>query len=295
MGEVVSFPKGDAMTAHSGAELWPLGVPVAGPDEAPAWPDVVEGWVLLLDDILARRDWLLNSELVIWTADAHRLLADLARQPVNIRMASTIATRIIALKIRLDPPSHLHMQGVKDLAEARGRLDGAGIGGGLMSDAQAENERLKGLLQRTACASSGAVCADDFHDPLDDECITPIARGKYPPTAPRRAERRGQCGDALGLEACSVRFHFANLCVALVALLRAGWQWLVAQIVMDDPFAPWGLSDDVVSIHAQPAPSRRALLGDGVRVSHVREGVMRKEADDFLGDEFPAGTPDGAA
>tara|TARA_R110002074_G_scaffold253081_4_gene425100 strand:- start:3909 stop:4841 length:933 start_codon:yes stop_codon:yes gene_type:complete len=310
MGEVVSFPKGNLLAAQVGDPLWPVMGPVAPPA---SWPQVVEDWIMLLDDILARHDWLTGAtgvqvdDLTVWIADARRLLHDIARQPVNIRMASTIATRIIALKICLDP------QGSQDLAEARRGLSGQGgdaPSGGLMSEARAENNRLKGLLQRTPCASP----ADDFADPLDDDVSgfeageralaseASFARGTYPVPAPRRTERLGQRVAALGLEACSVRFHFTNLCVALAAFLRAGWQWLIAHIVMDDPFAPWALPDDAplrgvssVPVHAQSLSARRALLADGTRVSHVRGGVMRKDADDFLTDEFPAGTPDGAA
>lgn len=283
MGDLVSFPFGGVCLG--GAPDRAQAVPVQ------SWPETVALWVELLDDLKARHVSLTSrEERIIWCADVDRLCAELARQPVNIRMASDVATRLIALKISFDT----------ERPQYAGKAPIGRIGDGLMADARAENERLKGLIfnREGFLADEGkyaaaAVALDLIAANITGDGTPSIAPAAYPAAVPRRAERIGQRLAALGLEACSVRYHFHNLCVALLAFLRLGWHWLLAHLVMDDPFAPWvnDAASQSAVVQSPSSRARRPLLVDEARMSHVREGVMRKDADDYLyhDDDLPTG------
>ena len=256
----------------------------------------LQSYISEADDFLARHADLVRMRgapicgdaFEGWSADVCRFFADIAAEPAGIRCDSVLLERVLKIKGHLSMIEFFDAKGGENVDQAD-RRDSA-----LMDEARAENEKLRNNLRParhdlTDWVNAGLI---DIPKVVVEEAI-PAMPTRFPPRV-AAAERGGQ-GAVLspGLAACSAVFHFragfdalAELIRALAQAprrrLRAAWN---ARVGLDAHFGWMNLEKP------HDANLRERRKPDfAARVSHIREGVMRKDRADFLPeDDFPKG------
>lgn len=220
MGELIQFPFGARRAPLPAARLT---ADLLGDQARTVDGSICATYVELLDDLLLRHQGL-GSTLAghygdtagIWLADAHKLRAEIARRPANIRMAVGIAERVGQLAGAI---AALEQQGTEDVDQAHRpgalKVDETAF----MRDARVENEKLKSRLlpvNRAAVTPPSDVAAEvDGARPAEMLPVPFLVR-----TGSVFRARR----NAAWTEACSAAYHLANAARAIGALIALGFR-----------------------------------------------------------------------
>ncbi len=216
MGDLVEFPFG---ARRAPAPVAQLTSDLVGGDEAKTRTvdgSICAAYVEMLDDLLARHDalardaldgsghsWL--AALGRWIVEAHKLRAEIARRPVNIRMAVGIAERAGRLAGLI---AALEQQRAKHVDQADG----------LMAEARSVNEDFKQRLISTephrAAVRPPSAPPAEAHAVRVTEPLSVLTRSRAAILVRR---------NAAWMEACSVVFHLRNAAVAFGNLFRAAF------------------------------------------------------------------------